>query len=318
VVVGVLAAVTASRGHAEDARKPSPAEKPAPESIEDLRAIEKQVEAVVAKVRAATVGVRVGPAQGSGVIISKDGYVLTAGHVSGKPDREVALIFPDGKSVKGKTLGANPGIDSGLIKITEEGEWPFVEMGKSGDLKRGQWVVALGHPGGFVNGRTPPVRLGRVLGSTAFLVRTDCALVGGDSGGPLFDLEGRVVGIHSRIGGTLTENVHVPVDSFRETWDALVKGEVIGRDSNAAYLGVGGDPDGDECKVANVAAGSPAEKAGLKVGDIVTEFDGKKITSFPELSALVRKHKVGDEVKLTVRREGESVPLKATIGKRPE
>src|SRR5262249_38672096 len=94
---------------AED-RLPPALEKSAPESVEDLRAIQKQVRAVLAKVMPATVGVRIGQAQGSGVIVSKDGIVLTAGHVSGQPGRQVTLIFPDGKTVKGKTLGANAGV----------------------------------------------------------------------------------------------------------------------------------------------------------------------------------------------------------------
>jgi hypothetical protein len=199
--------------------------KPAPEGPEDLRAIEKQVQAVVAKVMPAVVGVRIGPGQGSGVIVSADGYVLTAGHVSGKPGRDVQVLLPDGRKLKAKALGRNGSIDSGLLKITEPGTWPHVEMGKSGGLKRGQWVVAIGHPGGYRKNRTPVVRVGRVLQATRYLIRTDCTLVGGDSGGPLFDMTGRVVGIHSRIGLSIFENVDVPVDTYRQTWDRLARGE---------------------------------------------------------------------------------------------
>src|SRR5947209_6835185 len=100
-------------------------DKPAPENVEDLKAIEVQVQAVLQKVLPCTVGVRVGGSWGSGVIVREEGYVLTAGHVSSQPDREVTLILMDGRQVKGKTLGANHRIDSGLIKITEEGTWPF-------------------------------------------------------------------------------------------------------------------------------------------------------------------------------------------------
>jgi serine protease Do len=316
-LLGLAAVGNSGRVRAEEPTKAA-AEKPAPENVDDLRAIEKQVAAVVAKVQAATVGVRIGSSQGSGVIVTKDGYVLTAGHVSGKPDREVALIFPDGKTVKGKTLGYNPTIDSGLIKITEEGEWPAVEMGHSNDLKRGQWVVALGHPGGYLKGRTPPVRLGRILTTGQTLIRTDCTLVGGDSGGPLFDLEGRVIGIHSRIGGTLTENVHVPVETYRDTWAALVKGDTIGKESEAAFLGVGADPDADECKLNNITEDSPAAKAGLKVDDVVTAFEGRKVAGFADLSALVRGKKPGDEVTLEVRRGDEKMKIKVTLTKRPD
>jgi S1-C subfamily serine protease len=204
---------------------PMPALKPAPENVDDLRALEKQVQVVIAKVQPATVGVIIGFAQGSGVII-KDGYVLTAGHVSDKPGRPAVIRLADGRKLKGKTLGHNGGIDSGLIKIEEAGKFPTVEMGKSADLKKGQWVIAIGHPGGFRPNRTPVVRLGRVLSATPTAINTDCALVGGDSGGPLFDLDGKVIGIHSRIGPfNMSQNFHVPVDTYVATWDKLAKGE---------------------------------------------------------------------------------------------
>jgi serine protease Do len=213
-----------------------------PHSVAELRALEGQVEKVLAKVVPCTVGIRIGNGQGSGVIVSADGYVLTAGHVSGEPNRNAVVTLPSGKELKGKTLGRNTGIDSGLIKITEPGPYPFVEMSKAGPLAKGQWVVAVGHPGGFRRNRSPVVRLGRVLFANPFLIRTDCTLVGGDSGGPLFDLDGLVVGIHSRIGpGAITENIHVPVDTYRETWDRLASaeswGDQLGRQATVQSAG---------------------------------------------------------------------------------
>src|SRR5207248_10540913 len=106
-----------------------------PETLEDLRAIQAQVQTVLQKVLPCTVGVRVGGAWGSGVIVSADGYVLTAGHVSAQADREVMLLLADGRRIKGKTLGANHGIDSGLVKITDQGTWPFASMGSSTILR---------------------------------------------------------------------------------------------------------------------------------------------------------------------------------------
>lgn len=299
---------------------PPALEKPVPENIEDLRAIQKQVRVVLAKVLPATVGVRIGQAQGSGVIISKDGYVLTAGHVSGKPGRDAVLIFADGKTVKGKTLGAHPGIDSGMIQITDKGDWPFVEMGKSAELKRGQWCLALGQPGGYHKGRTPPLRLGRILDPGKTALRTDCTLVGGDSGGPLFDMQGRVIGIHSRIGNTITANLHVPVDTYRDTWDRLVKSEMIGVQSSigSPYVGVRGDLEADDCRILRVVPDSPADKAGLQADDIVEKLDGKKIGDFEDFVAAVRKKKIGDEVTLEVHRAKETLSLKLKLAKRPD
>src|SRR5262249_12950490 len=155
--------------------------KPMPESLEDLKAIQEHVKILAAKVMPAVVNVKIGGAQGSGVIISEDGYVLTAGHVSGQPGRDCTLTFPDGKSGQGQPLGQNRGADSGQIKIVEEGTWPVCEMGKSADVKKGQWVVAIGHPGGYKQGRSPPVRLGRVISSAGATITTECTLVGGDS-----------------------------------------------------------------------------------------------------------------------------------------
>ena len=206
----------------------------APENVDDLTSIEKHVQRVIERVNPAVVGVIVGPGQGSGVIISEDGVVLTAGHVSGKPGQTATIILPDKTRLTAKTLGQNKAIDSGMIKIEPDPKnpnrkFPFIDMGKSAELKSGQWVLAIGHPGGFRPNRTPVVRVGRILRANPFLIQTDCALVGGDSGGPLFDMHGKVVGIHSRIGGKeITENVHVPVDTFRQTWDKLAKGESWG------------------------------------------------------------------------------------------
>jgi serine protease Do len=301
--------------------------KPVPETAEDLRALQAQVKAVVARVAPAVVGLRVGGGQGSGVIISEDGYVLTAGHVCGAPDRDVMVILADGRMVRGLTLGVNYGVDSGLVKIMESppggtGKWPFAEMGKSTLLRKGQWCIAMGHPGGFKTGRTPPVRLGRMLDTRGVFVRTDCTLVGGDSGGPLFDLDGRVIAIHSRIGGTLNENMHVPVDTYRDTWDKLSRGEAWGAtmvgNRNGSYLGVQVDPEAPDCRVGEVFPDSPAQKAGLKAGDVIKRFGGRRVANFGELLILLAQQKPGDEVDVDFTRDDQTMRLKVTIGRRPD
>src|SRR5207248_3919802 len=144
--------------------KPLPAvfSKANPENVADLKAVQEHVKEVVARVLPATVCIRVGGSSGSGVIVSADGYVLTAGHVSGEPGRDVTVIMPDGKTHKGKTLGGNGTIDSGMVRLNDKGPWPFVEMGKAADMKKGDWCVVTGHPGGFRPGRSPVVRVGRI------------------------------------------------------------------------------------------------------------------------------------------------------------
>jgi serine protease Do len=308
--------------HAES--RPPALDKLVPENVQDLRSIQERVKKVVAKVSPSVVSIRIGSAAGSGVIVKKDGspYVLTAGHISGKPDREATIILPDGKHLKGETLGSNKSIDSGLIRITDKGEFPFVEIGDASKLKDGAWCLALGHPEGFRRGRTPVLRLGRYLGhpsrNSKFL-RTDCALVGGDSGGPLFDLDGKVIGIHSQIGETMTWNLHVPVDTYRDTWDRLVKGDVWGGGSKARgpYIGVELEEDSDGCRIVKVDQGSPAEKAGLKSDDMVISFGKERIEDPDDLISGIAKHKPGDEVPIRVRRGKKILDLKVTIGRHP-
>lgn len=303
-------------------KTPAVFDKPLPESVEDLKAIEEQVEKVLEKVIPCTVGVRIGAHQGSGVIVSKDGYVLTAGHVSGQPGRDVSLVLPTGKTVKGKTLGMNGGIDSGLIKITSAGDWPFLDMGKSAELKPGQWVISCGHPGGYRTGRPPVVRVGRVLKTGSTVIVSDCTLVGGDSGGPLFDMKGQVVGIHSRISGSITGNMHVPVDTYRDTWERLVKGDAWRGDlplfaaAGGPFVGVQGDPNTRDCIILKVVEGSPAEKAGIKTNDVVRKFDGQKVEKYKDFFGMVQKKKPGDEVELDIQRGEETVTVKMMIGKR--
>jgi serine protease Do len=296
-------------------------DKTVPESVDDLRTIQQQVKKVLDKVLPCTVAVRVGNGQGSGVIVSADGYVLTAGHVVGKAGRDVTLILPTGKVLHGKSLGANRNMDSGLIKITDEGKWPFVDMGSSKDIKRGQWCITLGHPGGFKPGRSPVVRVGRVLDQSDNFVRTSCALVGGDSGGPLFDLDGKVIGIHSRIGNLITANLHVPVDTYKESWEKLAQGETWGgrgngKEATQAYLGVQGDSDARECRLLRIIAGSPAEKAGLLVNDVVVRFDNQPIGDYETLVAQIAGRRPGQRVALEVQRGDVLVSLEVVLGKR--
>ncbi len=322
-----LAPAFLSPARADDPRKtaepqlPVALEKAAPESVDDLKAIQRQVHKVLDKVIPCTVGLQIGNAAGSGVIITEDGYVLTAAHVSGEPDRDVVIRMPDGTRLKGKTLGHNTSIDSGLIKITKEGKYPHAEMGHSADLKKGEWCLTIGHPGGFQPGRTPVVRLGRILESTDKVIRTDCTLVGGDSGGPLFDMNGNVIGIHSRIGGTITSNYHVPIDTFRDTWDRLVASETWGSDrrgrgDGGAYLGIKSSEENKECRVSQVMPNSPAQKAGLQVDDVITGFDGKPVNSFEDLGNFLNRKKPGDKVVLEIQRGDEVLKLDVMLGRR--
>ncbi len=324
----VLGVVLASAGFAPAQHKtlPSVFDKKLPESLDDLRAIETHVKKLVEKVTPCTVGLRIGGGQGSGVIINKEGYILTAGHVSGKADQPCEIILHDGKKLKGITLGANNGIDSGMVKITDKADFLHAEMAQSTGLKPGHWCMSLGHPGGYQVGRVPVVRLGRLLEATNKLLRSDCTLVGGDSGGPLFDMHGRIIGIHSRIGGSIASNIHVPVDTFRDTWDRLASAEVWGSQfpffnfGKAAdpWLGTSGSPAAKVYKIATIAADSPAAKAGLKIDDVILKIDDAKIESVGDLTRYLGKKKPGTELALHVQRGDQEVMLTVVVGKRAD
>ena len=324
--LGLLLCGSVARADTADIDGPLPAafDKAVPETKQDLQAIQRHVKGLLKKTMPSTVGVLVGAAQGSGVIVSKDGIVLTAGHVSGLPDRKCQIVMPDGRILKGKTLGADHGMDSGMIQITDKGEYPFSEMANSADLKAGQWCMAIGHPGGWQKGRSPVVRLGRIQTSSKSFIQTDCALVGGDSGGPLFDMHGKVIGIHSRIGNLITANLHVPIDVYRDSWDKLAAGEEWGNNSlfsfaktSDAYMGLSLDPDSKDCRILTVNAESPAAKAGLHVNDIVRMFDNKKIRTQEDLLRLMQTKHPGNEVPMEVVRGEDILILRITLGKRP-
>jgi serine protease Do len=296
----------------------------APGSKADLRALEERFRTVAEAILPCTVGVELGGGSGSGVIVSENGFVLTAGHVSGQPGRKVMIVLQDGRRVPGKTLGVNADIDSGLIKIDGDAKWPYAELGRAQGLAPGTWCLAAGHPGGFQPGRTSPIRVGRILANKPVGIVTDCMLVGGDSGGPLFDARGRVIGINSRIGDSLAENVCVPIDTFRDTWARLAASESWGGRRQSAgkkgdpFIGVSGDAAGEGVRLTSVVAGGPADTAGLKVDDVVRRFGSSAIASFEDLLKAVRNSKPEDRVPVEVERGSEKLTLTVVIGKRAE
>ena len=270
--------------------------KPAPTTITELRTIETRVKLVVAQVSPAVVAVTLrGPGNsnavisGSAVVISADGLVLSAAHVGGTPNRDVTFTFPDGRTAKGKTLGTDHDMDAGLMRITDAGPWPFAPVGDLTDARLGDWVVALGHPGGFDPQRPVVARLGRIIMKTAKTMQTDCTLLSGDSGGPLFDISGRVIAIHSSISATAEDNFHVPITTFMETWARLANGEnwgtpvltAGGRGRGGAGGGVGATgsvvPEG--VRIDTVNPTGRAQRVQLQAGDVVLKFNGKAVTS---------------------------------------
>lgn len=214
--------------HCAVANRLSINDKPAPENREDLLAIQSAVMNALPAASAATVAIEVTEGSGTGVIVSPDGLILTAAHVSGAPGKKVLVILQDGKHLNAITLGLDSESDAAMLRITDPGTWPFVEIDKTESYKLGDWVFALGHSGGFDKERGLVLRPGRIVRIAHQSLQSDCILIGGDSGGPLFDLSGRLIAIHSRVGQQLVVNMHVGVGIFQKKWDSLLKSEFLG------------------------------------------------------------------------------------------
>ncbi|KAB2637934.1 MAG: serine protease [Verrucomicrobia bacterium] len=296
-------------------------------SLLDLVKLEARVEAVATQVTPATVALisEATGSSGSGVVTTADGLVLTAAHVV-QGTADLMVVFPDGKQVPGKVLGANYSKDIAMVQITAKGPWPCVPRGNSKPLEAGDWVIALGHSAGFDPGRTPPLRFGRVIskGPGNFLT-TDCTLIGGDSGGPLFDLDGKLVGIHSNIGVALKNNNHAGIDGFCEDWDRLLSGEGWGRLSLNPFANPEMPVLGIEMGLARRVKGvpvemvvprSPAAAAGVRPGDLILALDRIEIRNGNELLQVLAKKQPGDVVKLGVLRDDQSLEFKVTLARR--
>ncbi len=306
----------------------SQARQPIPD-LNELGRLEAKVSAASQKVLPATVALlseRTG-SSGSGVITSEDGLILTAAHVV-QGAESMLVVFPDGKQVQGKVLGANYSKDIAMVKIQDKGKWPFVTLGQSKSLDAGDWVIALGHSAGFDAARTPPVRFGRVVskGPGNFLT-TDCTLIGGDSGGPLFDTDGKLIAIHSSIGKSLSNNNHAGIDGFREDWDRILNGETWGSLSLNPFanpempvLGIGMAMIRGlrGVIVESVVQGSPAAAAGVRTGDLITSFDGSEVRDGGELLQMLAKRQAGDQAKLGIQRDRRKLEVDVMLKRRSE
>ena len=299
-------------------------EKETPESPEDLLGIQQQVSSVLEKAKQATVCI-VGNGSGSGVIVSEDGLVLTAGHVSGDPGTRLHVVMPDGTKLEAESLGRSAAADSGLVRITEKKKNPFVDIAPPATVFRGDWIFAIGHPGGFDKERGIVLRVGRVIHRSTNTIQTDCKLIGGDSGGPLFDMQGRIVGIHSRVSKKNEQNYHVTVRAFKRDWYRMLAGEVVTIDDSYAkverkggFLGVKRISHSKGVQITGVVQNSPAAQSKLRAGDVISHINGKKIESLNSFRTLINEHGPGEKVFLDIikRWEGGTKKVEVTLGNR--
>ncbi|TAH41924.1 MAG: DegQ family serine endoprotease [Betaproteobacteria bacterium] len=282
-------------------------------------------------------GPRVNRGIGSGFIVSADGYVLTNAHVvAGDPNAngggavasEVTVTLIDKREFKAKVVGIDRRTDVALLKLDAR-NLPTVKIGNADRSRVGEWVVAMGSPFGFDNTVTAGIisAKARRLPDENYVpfIQTDVAINPGNSGGPLFNLAGEVIGINSQIysrsGGFMGISFAIPIDVAMNIKDQLVAhGRVQRGRLGIAIQGLDKDlaqsfglPDERGALVASVDPGSPAEKAGLKPGDVVLGLDGSRINDSADLPRIVGEKRPGTRVRLDVWRDGRSRELVATL-----
>ena len=296
----------------------------APESRKDLETIQKSVERVIPQARAATVCIEIDEGSGTGVIVSEDGLVLTAAHVATRVNKKATVILEDGTRLKAKTLGLVADKDAAMVQILDKGTYPFVEIDRAESTRLGDWIFSLGHAGGFDKERGSVVRLGRLVRIAGATFQSDCMLIGGDSGGPLFDLSGKLVGIHSRVGQQAQVNMHVPLAEFIANWDGLINGEFIGEGPYAekpekgnGYLGLATNSSSEGgLIVTKVGLKSPAELAGIKNRDVLLKLNGVHLEKREQMQEMLKNLSAGDEVTFEIKRAGKLKTITFNLGER--
>lgn len=276
---------------------------------------------------------------GSGFIISPDGYILTNNHVVEDASKVQVHYGADengngGHTVAATIVGRDPSTDIALLKISVGGQLPYVALGDSDRARKGDWAIAIGNPFQFENTLTVGVisAKGRALGlseetrSFENFIQTDAAINFGNSGGPLLNISGEVVGINTAIrGGAQGLGFATPINTAKRLLPQLKQGKVV-----RGYLGMTIQEVTDQYKnafnlpeargalVQNVEPGKPADKAGVEQGDVVVDLDGRTVNNNRQLIDYISYLPIGTRVKLGIIRNGKHVDLMATTAERPE
>ncbi len=266
---------------------------------------------------------------GSGFIISSDGYILTNNHVVAKSNG-IFVTMTSGKEYKAKIIGTDARTDVALLKIDAK-DLPPLPIGDSNKLKKGQWVLAIGSPFGLDSTVTSGIvsAINRDTGDYLPFIQTDVAVNPGNSGGPLIDLAGQVVGVNSQIisqsGGFMGISLAIPIDEVMRVVEQLKAHGKVTRGRIGVQIGPVSDEVGkaiglakaEGAMVSNVEQGGPADDAGIRSGDVITRFDGKAITHMTDLPRIVGATKPGKRVPMEVWRKGKTVTLQVKVGDMP-
>lgn len=267
---------------------------------------------------------------GSGVIISSDGYILTNNHVVKDATIVKIKLYGSKDEYDAKLIGQDPKIDLALLKIDAKKDLPYAEMGDSDALQVGDWVIAIGNPFGLSHTVTKGIvsAKGRVIGSGPYddFIQTDTPINFGNSGGPLFNLKGEIVGINTAIiSGGQGIGFAIPINMAKNLLPQLKTGKIV-----RGYIGIRikdvtkdlaesfGLEQTEGALVEEVVKNSPADKAGIKEGDIIVEVDGKKVEDSLQLPKLIAMLKPGTSIVVKVIRDKKEQELKIVIGQQGE
>lgn len=284
----------------------------------------------------------VAKASGSGVIISEDGYILTNNHVVnsgssssyyelGKANKITVSLYNDNKEYEAEIVGTDEQTDLAVIKIDKNG-LKAAELGSSNSVKVGEFCMAIGNPLGLGSTVTDGIvsAVNREVtdedGNSYIAIQTNAAINSGNSGGALVNSQGQVIGINTlKISGNGVEGVGfaIPIDSTKDIYEQLIQYNKVKR----PYLGIGGiEVDAETAESNDLVEGiyvktldnfSAAEKAGIKVGDVITKADGKEIKTMDELNAIKNAKQIGDEITLTIWRNGDTQDIKVKLQEQP-
>nr|WP_247713368.1 Do family serine endopeptidase [Qipengyuania polymorpha] len=280
---------------------------------------------------------REGQSLGSGFLISADGYVVTNNHVVSPNGRgsvtEITVTLPDGNEYEAELVGTDPQSDLAVLKVSRREPFPFVKFGDSAQARVGDWVIAIGNPFGLGGTVTSGIvsSVLRSAGGGAYdrYLQTDAAINRGNSGGPLFDMQGNVIGVNNAIisptGGSVGIGFAIPAETAAPIVDMLVRGVEIER----GYLGIQIQPVSDDVAsslglrrnrgeiVQMVQPGEAAARAGIQPGDIVLSVNGREVTPDQTLSYLVANVAPGTTIPVEIIRDGDRRRINVTVGKRP-
>jgi putative serine protease PepD len=285
------------------------------------------VKAILAKVEPSVVDIvassRRESGEGTGIIISPDGYILTNAHVVSGASRVSVSTAASSKALSATVVGADEAHDVALLKVENASGLPAADLGRSAEVKVGDDVVAIGNALGLRGDPTVTrgivSALSRTVENLTGMIQTDAAINPGNSGGPLVNSAGQVIGINTAVAAHGAQNIGfaIPIDKAKALADRLKTGQ---GPAPTAFLGVSTTETSDGsagAMVVSLVPGGPAQRAGIAVGDLIVTFDGKPVAGADALSGLVQARQPGDTVQVVVEHNGSSRTISVTLGTKP-